>query len=144
MTTTMTTASPVSLEADADYRAARATLAALQAPRSTPPSEPTPAPDPVRKQQVIVDLARLRASEAICARLRPRHRAIVARIAAALEALSAALTDEQALRDELRDADVAFVTFLRPMPFPAAGVLTDPNSHAAIWLREAREHGLID
>jgi hypothetical protein len=139
-----TTAPPVSLETDADYRTARATLAALQAPRSTPPSEPTPVRDPVREQQALVEQARLRASEAICARLRPRHRAIVARIAAALEALSAALTDEQALRDELRDADVAFVTFLRPMPFHAAGVLTDPNSNASLWLREAREHGLID
>jgi hypothetical protein len=96
----------------------------------------------VELQQRVVDSERARVSAAICARLRPQHRAIVRRIAAAVTELSEALTAEQDLRLALRDAEVVFAAELRPMPLPAAGVLTDPNSALSRWMADAREHRL--
>jgi hypothetical protein len=57
--------------------------------------------------------------------------------------LSAALVEEEKLRNELRDADVSFASQLRPMPL-AQCRLDDPESAASKWLKNARDHGLID
>jgi hypothetical protein len=42
----------------------------------------------------------------------------------------------------LIEADIDFLSTLRPMPF-IAGPLNDPNSHASLWMREARDAGLL-
>jgi hypothetical protein len=97
----------------------------------------------VELQRPIVDRERQRVSRAICERLRPRHREIVGAVAAALKDLSAALADERALREELISADVTFVPYLRPMPLESVGTLDDENSRASVWMKDAREHGLI-
>jgi hypothetical protein len=93
-------------------------------------------------QRTLVDRERQRASREVCERLRPRHREIVADIAAALRQLSTALEEERQLRERLIEADIDFLSTLRPMPF-IAGTLNDPNSHASVWMRDARDAGLI-
>jgi hypothetical protein len=93
-------------------------------------------------QRTLVDRERQRASREVCERLRPRHREIVADIAAALRQLSTALEEERQLRERLIEADIDFLSTLRPMPF-IAGPLNDPNSHASLWMREARDAGLL-
>lgn len=95
-------------------------------------------------QARVVEQEHARVSRAICARLRPRHRRIVARLEAAVRELSAANDEEEALRDELRDAGVIFSATLRPMNLAAAGTLKDKNSAVSRWLADAREHGLLD
>jgi uncharacterized coiled-coil DUF342 family protein len=96
----------------------------------------------VELQQATVAEARRRVSRMICQRLRPRHRAIVSRIAGALQTLTDALAEERDFREALDAADVDFTTELRPMRL-AAGDLTNPESLASLWLRDAQEHGLL-
>jgi hypothetical protein len=93
-------------------------------------------------QKVIVERERQRVSREVCDRQRPHHRKIVADIAAALRQLSTALEEERELRERLIEADIDFLATLRPMPF-ISGTLSDPNSHASVWLRDARDAGLI-
>jgi hypothetical protein len=100
----------------------------------------------IKLQSQIVERERLRVSEEICARLRPQHRAIVRRMADALTELVAAAQEEHDFREALNSSGIAYTHDLRPMPLPALGLFNDPNgpdSAAAMWLREAREHGLI-
>src|SRR5437867_6954474 len=84
-----------------------------------------------------------RVSAAICDRLRPQHRQIIRRISTALTELVAALSVEREFRERLIEAGVDFALALRPMPLPALGLFNDPDnpdSAAALWIREAREH----
>jgi hypothetical protein len=93
-------------------------------------------------QRDLVERERARVSRAVCERLRPRHREIVGAIAGALRQLSAALEDERDLRDRLITNDIDFAATLRPMPF-ISGTLADPDSHASVWVRDARDAGLL-
>jgi hypothetical protein len=101
----------------------------------------------IELQQAAVERERRRVSALICDRVRPQYRANVQAIARALTDLVDALTAEQTFRQQLIDADVLFASDLRPMPLPALGLFNDPNapdSAAALWLREARQYGLLD
>lgn len=97
----------------------------------------------IELQRGVVQRERVRVSAAICQRLRPQHRAIVLRIATALEDLGAALEAERTFREALNDADVIYGHELRPMPIPALGLLSEPHSALSRWLAEAREAGLL-
>lgn len=98
----------------------------------------------IELQRQVVDEERRRVSREICTRLRPRHRAIVQRLAAALRELAAANAEEEDFRRALADAGVEFTGELRPMPVSHIGRLEDDYSGASYWLREAKEHGLLD
>jgi hypothetical protein len=98
----------------------------------------------IELQAASVNRERLRVSAVLCDRLRPRHLAIVKRLAAALGELSATLREEQALREAVADAGVITNgSDLRPMPFAFAGRLDESESAASMWMREAIEHGLL-
>lgn len=101
----------------------------------------------VELQQSVVEEEHRRGSQVICDRLRPEHRAIIQRIAAALTELVAGLAAERDFRERLNDAGVLYGHDLRPMPLPGLGLFNDPNdpdSAAARWIREAREYGFTD
>jgi hypothetical protein len=127
----------VPLAADVEIARMRADLAAVS-------DELNVTRKAIELHKETVRRERARASAAVCARLSPRHQAIVARIAAALTELSAALVEERELRDELNRGGVIFSGRLRPMPLPSVGTLDDPNSAASRWLSDARSHGLVD
>lgn len=84
-----------------------------------------------------------RASAEIVERVKPEHRAIVARMAKALIELGKIAIEEREFRDVLQLGDV-MAGSLRAMPIPALGDPRNRESRAAAWLREAIEHGLIE
>lgn len=97
----------------------------------------------VELQRGRVDAARSEASAAVCERLAPKHRKIVADLARTLIAAGEAALVEIEFREELFEADVSFAGRLRPMP-TALGDPRDRDSALASWLREAVEFGLIE
>jgi hypothetical protein len=75
--------------------------------------------------------------------LRPRHRAAVAKIAAAVEALSAAVEAERALRRELADSEVGAYASL-PDGSQGLGTLGEWHGQLSTWARHVRQLGLLD
>lgn len=103
----------------------------------------------VRLATERVNAERMRASREIVERLRPEHRRLVQAIAKRLEALSAALDEEEQFREALVNGDV-LLGDLRPMPLPAARLAEpldgdSPHAYTAAsrWLRDARACGLL-
>lgn len=92
-------------------------------------------------QAQVVGAERMRVSKVITDRVRPEHRRIVKRLAAALEALSDAVAEERQFRERLHDADVSLGD-LRPMPFNPAR-LDEEYSPASLWMKDARDNGLV-
>jgi hypothetical protein len=99
--------------------------------------------------RVIVARARLQAARETAARelastYRPRHRAAVIGIAAALSALSRAVACEQELHREFQAAMPGF-EILPNFGGPWRGaLLNNPRSTASEWVRTAKKAGLLD
>jgi hypothetical protein len=91
-----------------------------------------------------VDRERTAASIVISKELKPAHAANVRELAHALIALGKAAETEASLRERLMDADVMFLSNIRPMAITALGSPRDRNSLFASWLMEAIEHGFIE
>ena len=83
------------------------------------------------------------ASRILCQNLVPEHRAIVSDVAKALVQLGRALEVERGFRENLNDSGVKFTGYLRPMPVPGLGVVTDSNGYIAAWFKDGVQHGLI-
>lgn len=84
------------------------------------------------------------ASRIVCEKLAPEHRAIVGAVAKSLIQLGRALEVERAFRENLNDSGVKFSGYLRPMPVPGLGLVTDNSGRLAAWFKDAIEHELID
>ena len=84
------------------------------------------------------------ASRIVCQKLVPEHRAIVGGVAKALVQVGRALEVERAFRENLNDSGVRFSGYLRPMPVPGLGLVTDSSGRLAAWFKDGYESGLID
>lgn len=91
-----------------------------------------------------VDVETTTASRIVSKNLQPEHRALVSGVAKALIGLGRALEDEQKFRENLNDSGVMFSGYLRPMPVPGLGMVTDSNGRLAAWFKDAIEHDLIE
>jgi hypothetical protein len=98
----------------------------------------------IHLQRMLINRERQTASEEICAEIRPQYLDAVREVAQALVALGRAAERERYIRREAIDADIMFVSYLRPMPFNAGGYPSDRNSNISAWLRDALEFKLID
>jgi hypothetical protein len=97
----------------------------------------------IELQRETVAAEGARVARELCERARPQHRAIVGRIAAAVQALDAALAEEQAFRERFIDAGVpGFTGYLRPAA-PRVGRLEEPHSGLWFWAKEMHEAGLL-
>jgi hypothetical protein len=98
----------------------------------------------VEMQRRVVDGERGRVGAEIRRRVRPRHRELTRRIYGAIVALSELLDEEEAFRQSLTDADVPLGD-IRPVPFAAARLGPGHEySTAWLWVKDAREAGLLD
>jgi len=94
------------------------------------------------QRQSMQDLG-YRFAERVCTDLRPDYIKIVARVAAAVAELGAALDEEREFRMALQEAGVEYSSYLRPMPFLGVGGLDDPanpQTNAVLYLAEVRRY----
>jgi hypothetical protein len=84
-----------------------------------------------------------RLSREICQQLRPRYSSLVKAVADAALVLDKAMVDERAFRDELSQAGISFSGHLQPVIFHGPGVLSDENSRASHFFREATDAGYL-
>lgn len=76
--------------------------------------------------------------------LRPRHRAAVGKIAAALEVLTAALEAERSLHRQLAESGLGLLASLPDASGPLGlGTLDQWSSPVSTWSREMRRQGLL-
>lgn len=97
----------------------------------------------VEIQRATVDRESYAASRAICEKLHPEHRRLIADLAQAVINLGKVAEAEERFRDELIAAGVSFTAWLRPMAFPAAAHARESHSRIALWLREAVVYGFL-
>jgi hypothetical protein len=96
----------------------------------------------VELQRRVVSEEAGKASREVCAQVKPEHRALVKKMAAALATLGEAVIAERAFRDSLNAAGVSH-SELRALGFYRAGDPLDPHGFFCQWFREAFVAGLV-
>jgi hypothetical protein len=92
-----------------------------------------------------LQIARHRASQAICRDLEPRYRELVAGLAEALKTAHRANVEYRRFAQQLEDAGIAWVGTLMPM-HPTIHINNNigPSNDVGLFLREAARYGYID
>jgi hypothetical protein len=95
-------------------------------------------------QRKVIEQLRSEIGNQIALELLPQHVANVRSVIDALLVLNDALEAENALREECQHNDIPVSGFIRPMPFPGCGRLSQDNSRLFLYLADAAEHGFIE
>jgi hypothetical protein len=96
-----------------------------------------------RKQEGEVQKQRLIASKEICKTMAPKYRDLIKRLGLAYVELLKLSAAEKDMRESLNDGDIAYSSYIRPMPINHPGDPRDTNSRAGIWLVEAIQYDFI-
>lgn len=97
-----------------------------------------------REQVRRLEQERLKASGLVCEAIRPNYAEIVKEMAKHLTALGEVILEEQAIREDLNDGQIAYQAHdLLPHPCLSPGSPLDYTSRLSYWLREAVRLGYL-